>query len=155
MLNRINKKFFKKFYDFLKMGVTPNGLALAIVFGFAIGTFPILGIATIMSAAVAFGFRLNMIVIQLMHYLVYPIQLILFVPFIKLGYKIFHDTAFPYTAKELVSMFQSDLVLTLKELWLANMMGIITWSIFIIPISFVMYYFLKSRFKKLQLAYLK
>lgn len=155
MLNKINKKFFQKFYDFLKIGITPNALALAVVAGFAIGTFPILGIATIMSAAVAFIFKLNMVVIQLMHYVVYPLQLLLFVPFIKLGYKIFNNTAFPYSAKELIAMFQTDLLLTLKELWLANMMGIITWSILVIPVSFVMYYFLKAKFQKLKVAYVK
>ena len=96
-----------------------------------------------------------MVIIQLSHYVVYPLQLILFIPFIKVGRKIFNTSPFPYSANEVMIKFQTDLLFTIKELWLANMMGILTWSIIIIPTSVIMYYFLNFRFRKLKLAIIK
>jgi uncharacterized protein (DUF2062 family) len=155
MVNYFNRKFLLKILDFLKKGISPKNLALTIVIGFAIGTFPILGIATIMSAFIAVIFRLNMVVIQLSHYVVYPLQLILFVPFIKIGGALFNTPPFPYTANEVLLMVQTDFMLTLKELWIANMMGILTWTLLIIPISIIMFYFLNYKLRKLKLSLIK
>lgn len=153
MVQYINIKLIYPILEFLKQGMSPGSLALAIVFGFAIGIFPMLGVTTIICAAVAFIFRLNMVVIQLVNYFVYPLQLILFIPFIKIGGIIFNTSPFPYTTNEILYMVQTDLWITIKELWLANMLGVLTWVVIILPVSLLLFFVLRKTFQKLKLNF--
>ena len=69
----------------LRQGITPRRLALTLALGFAIGCFPVFGVPTVMCALLAVSLRLNLPIIQAANYLVMPLQLLLLVPFIKLG----------------------------------------------------------------------
>jgi uncharacterized protein (DUF2062 family) len=69
----------------LVQGVTPRRLALTLALGFAIGCFPIVGIPTALCALLALALRLNLPAIQAANYLVMPLQLLLIVPFVRLG----------------------------------------------------------------------
>jgi uncharacterized protein (DUF2062 family) len=69
----------------LRQGITPRRLALTLALGFAIGCFPVVGVPTAMCAVLAMSLRLNLPVIQAANYLVMPLQLLLLVPFIRLG----------------------------------------------------------------------
>ncbi len=69
----------------LRQGVSPRRLALTLALGFAIGCIPVLGIPTVLCAALAMSLRLNMPAIQAANYLAMPLQLFLIVPFVRLG----------------------------------------------------------------------
>jgi uncharacterized protein (DUF2062 family) len=71
--------------DWLCQGVSPRRLALTLALGFAIGCFPVVGIPTAMCAILALALRLNLPAIQAANYLVMPLQLLLIVPFVRLG----------------------------------------------------------------------
>lgn len=108
-------------------GITPPQLALTIALGVAIGILPLPWGATPLCALLALWLRLNQGVIQAVNYLVYPLQLALFIPFSSLG-----ATIFPWgpvvSAKSLLAGWEQDrsgnllllLVATLKALgaWL-------------------------------------
>jgi uncharacterized protein (DUF2062 family) len=66
-------------------GISPRRLALTLALGFAIGCFPVVGIPTALCALLALALRLNLPTIQAANYLVMPLQLILVVPFVRLG----------------------------------------------------------------------
>jgi hypothetical protein len=70
-------------------GVTPFRLALTLALGFAIGCIPVLGIPTVLCAALALGFGLNLPAIQAANYAAMPLQLVLILPFIRLGQRMF------------------------------------------------------------------
>ncbi len=53
--------------------------------GFAIGCIPVVGIPTVLCAALALGLRLNLPAIQAANYAAMPLQLFLIVPFVRLG----------------------------------------------------------------------
>lgn len=72
----------------LSQGISPRRLALTLALGFAIGCIPVVGIPTLLCAALAFAFRLNLPVIQAANYAVMPLQLILVVPFVRLGQRL-------------------------------------------------------------------
>jgi len=146
-------KLINPILDFLKQGISPRELALAIVIGFAVGTFPMLGVTTIICAALAVVLKLNMVVIQLINYFVYPLQLVLFVPFIKVGGIIFNKAPFPYSINEVISKVQSEFLITIKELFFANMLGILSWAFIIIPLAFIMFYILKVTFQRIKLSF--
>jgi uncharacterized protein (DUF2062 family) len=69
----------------LLQGMNPRRLALTLALGFAIGCIPVIGIPTLVCAAIALALRLNLPAIQAANYLVMPLQLVLIVPFVRLG----------------------------------------------------------------------
>jgi uncharacterized protein (DUF2062 family) len=71
--------------DWLCQGISPRRLALTLALGFAIGCFPVVGIPTALCALLALALRLNLPAIQAANYLVMPLQLVLIVPFVRLG----------------------------------------------------------------------
>lgn len=70
-------------------GLTPHQLALTIALGVAVGIVPLVWGATPLCALLAFRLRLNQVAIQAVNYLVYPLQIVLFLPFYTLGAAIF------------------------------------------------------------------
>jgi uncharacterized protein (DUF2062 family) len=69
----------------LRQGITPRELALSLAFGLGIGIFPVLGVSTPLLTVLALALRLNLPSIQLVNYLVSPLQLLLIIPFVRVG----------------------------------------------------------------------
>ena len=69
----------------LRMGISPQRLALTLALGFAIGCLPMVGIPTAICALVAITLKLNVQVIQAANYAAMPLQLMLMLPFVRLG----------------------------------------------------------------------
>jgi uncharacterized protein (DUF2062 family) len=123
-----------------RQGLTPHKLAMTCALGVILGIFPVFGITTILCFAVAIAFRLNIPVIQLVNYLVAPIQLLFIIPFIKIGTILFHLNPFPYDSDQLIDLFKNDFFLLLKEVGMALLLGIGVWASFSVPLFFVLYY---------------
>jgi uncharacterized protein (DUF2062 family) len=79
------RKVSKPLLDLLASGMTADQIALSIVLGAVLGVFPILGFPTMLCILAALVLRLNLPALQLVNYLVYPLQLTLLIPFIRLG----------------------------------------------------------------------
>ncbi|MDP9162111.1 MAG: DUF2062 domain-containing protein, partial [Acidobacteriota bacterium] len=73
----------------LKQGITPEKIALSLAIGIVLGIFPALGLTTLLCAAAAVVFKLNLPSIQLVNWFVYPLQLILILPFMRAGALLF------------------------------------------------------------------
>jgi uncharacterized protein (DUF2062 family) len=69
----------------LRQGISPRRLALTLALGFAIGCIPVVGIPTVLCAALALALRLNLPAIQAANYVAMPLQLFLIVPFVRMG----------------------------------------------------------------------
>lgn len=69
----------------LRQGISPRRLALTLALGCAIGCIPVVGIPTVVCAGLALALRLNLPAIQAANYAVMPLQLVLIVPFVRLG----------------------------------------------------------------------
>lgn len=124
----------------LYQGLTPRKLALTCAFGAVLGIFPLFGITTLLCFAAAFLFRLNIPIIQLVNYLMAPLQLILIIPFIKIGISVFKLRPFPYSSDQLLFMFRNDLWTLVKETGLAVAIGIGVWTLLAIPVFFIIFY---------------
>jgi hypothetical protein len=72
--------------------MTAETLALCVVLGFVLGVFPVLVCPTLLCALAALALRLNLPAIQAVNYLVYPLQLALVIPFVRLGDLLFQRT---------------------------------------------------------------
>jgi uncharacterized protein (DUF2062 family) len=73
----------------LRQGISPRRLALTLALGFAIGCIPVVGLPTVLCAALALTLRLNLPAIQAANYAAMPFQLLLIAPFLRLGAWIF------------------------------------------------------------------
>jgi hypothetical protein len=139
MISLIKNKTLHPVMDLLKQGITPEMLALSIVLGFVIGIIPFMGISTGICAFLALIFRLNIVAIQIANYIAYPLQLILFIPFIKAGESVFGYTSTSLSINEIVQLFQESFIEAAKILWLANLQGLLIWLIIAVPASFIFY----------------
>ena len=64
-------------------------LAVSLALGAVLGVFPVFGVPTFLCGAVAAVWRLNFPALQLMNYVVYPLQIALFWPFARFGGALF------------------------------------------------------------------
>jgi uncharacterized protein (DUF2062 family) len=90
---RLSPKTMKRdVAEWLQQGISPQRLALTLALGFAIGCIPVLGIPTVLCAALAMSLRLNLPAIQAANYLAMPLQLFLMVPFVRMGGWLFAES---------------------------------------------------------------
>jgi uncharacterized protein (DUF2062 family) len=81
-------EFERRAAGWLKQGLSPRQLALTLALGFTIGCLPVVGVTTIVCTIVALIMGLNLPVIQAANYAAMPFQVLLIVPFLKLGARI-------------------------------------------------------------------
>ena len=84
-MRRISVAAKRNTMRWLSQGISPRRLALTLALGFAIGCIPVIGIPTVLCAGLALALRLNLPAIQAANYAAMPLQLILIVPFVRLG----------------------------------------------------------------------
>jgi len=128
----------------LTQGITPEKIALSLAFGIVLGIFPVLGSTTILCAAAALIFRLNLPAIQLVNYLIYPLQLFFLLPFIRLGEMLFRATPLRVSLAQMLAMACADLPHAVSTLWLAGVHAMSAWLL-IGPPAILLLYFLLSR----------
>lgn len=76
----------------LNQGLTPRQLAITLALGFAIGCIPLLGITTAICTLLALVFGLNLPAIQAANWVAMPLQVVLLIPFLRLGQWLFAAT---------------------------------------------------------------
>ncbi len=85
MKSQLHRRVREPLLTLLKQGISPDRLALCIAIGVVVGNIPILGISTILCAAIALIFRLNLAAIQIAQAAMAPTQIMLIIPFVRLG----------------------------------------------------------------------
>ncbi|MFO7655864.1 MAG: DUF2062 domain-containing protein [Bacteroidales bacterium] len=145
----LQKKFLKKIVYSLRKGITPHKLALSVSIGITIGILPIYGITSILITLIALVFRLNFTASQVAHYAVFPLQLLLIFPFLKLGNMIFGHALLPRTLDHFLLLMKTDFWGTMHNFWIAYLTVAAFWFILSIPLSVVLYKLLFFYFKRL------
>jgi uncharacterized protein (DUF2062 family) len=113
----------------LRMGASPERLAWSIAIGLLIGINPILGSTTILCLALAFVFRLNVAASQIGNHIVYPLQLILIIPFIRVGSRVFHTVPMSLSANELLHAARERPLALSRQLWLWEWHAFLLWIV--------------------------
>ena len=127
---------------FLKQGLTPSKLALVFSLGFTLSVFPLFGSTTILCALVAIVFRLNLPVIQLANYVAFPLQIILFFPFLSIGELLLGKSLDPISASNLLSFFDSGIMVATESLLDYLVPACLGWALSTFPIFFTLYFVL-------------
>lgn len=128
----------------LTQGITPEKIALSLAFGIVLGIFPVLGSTTVLCAAAALIFQLNLPAIQLVNYLIYPVQLFLLVPFIRMGEKLFHAPPMQLSLTQILALVRADVRKAIGTLWRTEVHAMSAWLLIGLP-AILLIYFLLSR----------
>ena len=115
--------------DLLRQGVTPEKMALSLALGVALGVFPVLGTTTALCALVAFVWRLNLPAIQIVNYFVYPLQILLIVPFFRAGEKLFGAPHLPLSVPQIVATVHSGFWGATRFLWTTIWHAAVAWCL--------------------------
>ncbi|MDF1580175.1 MAG: DUF2062 domain-containing protein [Desulfuromonadales bacterium] len=115
--------------ELLQQGLSARQLALAFAVGATIGVLPTLWGTSLLCVIIACRFGLNQVVVQIANYLVYPLQIAFFIPYVELGGLVFSPREFPERLAELSVLLQSVPLDIACQLWLANLQAIAAWLI--------------------------
>ena len=126
--NWIYRRVALPVFALLRMGASPEKLAWSIAAGLLIGINPILGSTTILCLALAFVFRLNVAASQLGNHIVYPLELVLVIPFIHVASRIFHTAPMPLSASELLHAAREQPLTLSRQLWLWEWHAFLLWA---------------------------
>jgi uncharacterized protein (DUF2062 family) len=124
----------------LAQGITPEKIALSIALGISLGVFPVLGATTVLCAIAAVRLKLNQPIIQLVNWLVYPLQLALILVFVRIGEWITHAPPVNLSVPELIRSFHESPLKFLQEFGMSQLQGIVAW-LFIAPVFTAIVFF--------------
>jgi hypothetical protein len=113
----------------LRLGATPEKLAWSIATGLLIGINPILGSTTLLCLAVAVVLRLNIAASQIGNHVVYPLQFLLVLPFIRIGSRLFHTEPIPLSASQLLHAAREHPFELIRRLWLWEWHAFVVWVV--------------------------
>jgi uncharacterized protein (DUF2062 family) len=114
----------------LSEGLTPTQVAWGLALGTVIGCIPTLGVSTLICAGVAHGLRINQPLIQTVNYAMYPLQLLLLLPFWRAGEWLFGMDPVPLldVGALLARVEANPWQATLDYLWVAAA-GLVVWAL--------------------------
>ena len=136
----LRRKLIDPVIRLLVQGITPEKIALSLALGMIVSILPVLGTGTILCTVLAMALRLNLPAIQLANWLAYPVQLLLLIPFFRLGAFVFGQEPIALSPPELVAMFKADFWGSISALWTTTWQACVAWLV-ISPIAALVAYF--------------
>src|ERR1700733_14471812 len=123
----------------LRQGISPQRLALCVAIAVVVGNIPILGVSTILCAFIALIFRLNLPAIQLVQAAMAPTQILLIIPFVRLGEWILRLPPQPVSIKEALALMAQGAGYAIVALWDSILHAGLAWVIVAPFIVFLFY----------------
>jgi len=148
ILATLREKIVSPLSSLLKQGLSPKKLALVIALGVVLSIFPVLGTTTLICSLVAILFQLNIAAIQIANYTAFPLQIILFFPFLKLGETISGISLDPINKDQLISTFQEGVFQAISELTWYLLVASLGWSVASFPMFIILFFCLSIIIKK-------
>ena len=127
MRSWLRHKLVNPLLALLRQGTTPEKIALSIALGLALGVVPAIGSASLLCFLTALVLGLNQPAIQLVNYLAYPLQLVLLVPFLRLGEKLFGAPPMGLSPGQIITMMRADPGKAFAALWSATLHALVVW----------------------------
>jgi uncharacterized protein (DUF2062 family) len=124
----------------IKNGISQKRLATSLALGIIIGLIPFYGLTTILVGLIAITLRLDFVIMQVVHYIVHPVQIALLIPFFKAGNFVFGKSSIDFSLREYISYFKSDFWMAFSDFWKLNLSAIAVWIIISIPLFYLLYY---------------
>ena len=129
MVDFLRRRLVEPIVALLRQGLAPRELALCLALGTGIGLFPVLGVSTPLLALIALLQRLNLAAIQLVNYFIYPLQLLLIIPFVRLGETVTGAAPQPLTVGAALELMSQGVWNAVVTLWDAIVHAAIGWAL--------------------------
>jgi uncharacterized protein (DUF2062 family) len=140
-------KIFDPLLNFLKQGMSPRRLALCVAIGIVVGNIPILGLSSLLCAGIALIFRLNLPAIQIVQAAMAPTQLLLIIPFVRLGEWLLHAPHQALSIKAGLALIEQGVGHAVVVLWDAIVHAGCAWILVAPPTTYVLYRMLARVFR--------
>ena len=137
--NWLRRRILEPLLALLRQGMSPHRLALCVAIGVVVGNIPILGISTILCAAIALAFRLNLPAIQVVQAAMAPTQVLLIIPFVRLGEWILRAPPQLLSIKEGLALLARGAGHAIMVLWGAILHAGLAW-IMVAPFAVYLFY---------------
>jgi uncharacterized protein (DUF2062 family) len=137
--NWLRRRILEPLLALLRQGISPDRLALCVAIGVVVGNIPILGISSILCAAIALTFRLNLPAIQIVQAAMAPTQILLIIPFVRLGEWILGVPSQPVSIKEGLALLAQGAGRAIVALWDAILHAAFAW-VLVAPFAVFLFY---------------
>jgi uncharacterized protein (DUF2062 family) len=137
--NWIRRRIVDPLLELPRRGMSPDRLALSVALGVVIGNIPILGVSTILCAAIALVFRLNLPAIQIAQAAMAPSQLILMIPFLRMGEWLARAPRQPLSIKAAIALTEQGQWRAAHVLWDVMVHAGLAWML-IAPFATILFY---------------
>lgn len=128
----------------LRQGLTPHQLALTVALATASGLVPMLGVTTFMASFLALRLRLNVAATLLVAHLWSPLQLLLIIPLLRQGGRLWGGPApADLTLERLRYLLSHDVLAALALLWHALLGALLIWAGAMLVLVPVLYFALR------------
>jgi uncharacterized protein (DUF2062 family) len=141
MFGRLKSKSIDFICSMIKEGTSTQKVALCLAVGMTLGIFPVLGVSTLLCTLAALFFRLNLPAIQVVNYMVYPLQIALLAPFYGTGSWLFNQERWLAPGESLITLIKTDFWGSLGNLWDLVLYAVFTWMV-VCPILIILLYFI-------------
>jgi hypothetical protein len=122
-----HSKVVRPILEFLRQGLTPEKLSFTIALGITLGVMPVFGSTALLCMLAAIAFRLNLTAIQLVNWLVYPLQLVLLIPFYRIGGWIFRTTPSELSVVHIIALIHTNVFHAIATLWTVTIHAVVAW----------------------------
>lgn len=136
-------------------GFTSEKLALSVSIGIIGGTFPIIGLASLVCLLLTIIFKQNLVIVQVTNYLVYPLQIVLLIPFLRIGNAVIAGNHIALTINQVVLAFKAGFLHGLNQIGMISIYGIMAWFVVAAPALLILYIGFLLFFKRIKQLKLK
>jgi hypothetical protein len=135
----LSRKLLQPLLNLLRQGMSPSRLALCVALGIVIGNIPILGVSTLICTAIALAFRLNLAAIQIVQAAMAPTQILLIIPFVRLGEWIVRAPRQPMSVQEGLALMAQGVAQAIVTLWNCIVHAGLAWTL-VAPFAVFLFY---------------
>ena len=121
------RKVVEPMLGFLRQGLTPQKLSFTIALGITLGVTPVLGSTMLLCTLAAIALRLNLAAIQVVNWLVYPLQLALLIPFYCVGGWIFRSPPSQLSVARILELVRTNAMHAIVTLWTVTLHALVAW----------------------------
>lgn len=132
----------------LRQGATPEGVSAAVVVAFALAIIPIIGATTVLCLLAGRLFRLNHVVMQVVNHASYPLQLLLLVPFVRLGETLTGADPLALSPTALIEEFNRSFGGFVAKFWTAYLHGLLGWALTVPLLCWALHLLLRRVFRR-------
>jgi uncharacterized protein (DUF2062 family) len=143
----LSRKILEPLFALLKQGMSPSRLALCVALGIVIGNIPILGVSTLICGAIALLFRLNLAAIQIVQAAMAPTQILLIIPFVRLGEWMVRAPRQPVSIQEGLALITQGVGHAVVTLWNSILHAGLAWALVAPLAAFLLYKILTPVFE--------